>query len=113
MAVPKENPVVEHHSPPPTADIELTASRRLDSIDEPTDKAINSSRIDNEVAAYAGTTRVEIDDHTNKRLKRLVDRRVLSVMIITYFLQALDKGTISFVAIMGFNEDTGLVGQQV
>ena len=43
----------------------------------------------------------------------MIDRRVSSVMIVTYFMQALDKGTISFVAIMYFNEDNNLVGQQV
>lgn len=78
--------------------------QKLKSIDE---------RVDHEVAEYAGTTRIEIDAATNNRLKRMIDRRVLSVMIVTYFLQALDKGTISFVSIMGFNDDNNLVEQQV
>ena len=43
----------------------------------------------------------------------MVDKRVLSIMIFTYFLQALDKGTLSFTSIMGIKEDTHLVGQQV
>jgi hypothetical protein len=34
-------------------------------------------------------------------------------MIFTYFLQALDKGTMSFASIMGIKKDTHLVGQQV
>lgn len=33
-------------------------------------------------------------------------------MIFTYFLQALDKGTLSFAAIMGIKQDLHLVGQQ-
>jgi hypothetical protein len=33
-------------------------------------------------------------------------------MIFTYFLQALDKGTLSFASIMGIQKDTHLVGQQ-
>jgi MFS family permease len=33
-------------------------------------------------------------------------------MVFTYFLQALDKGTMSFTSIMGVKEDLGLVGQQ-
>lgn len=73
----------------------------------------NFERIDKEVARYAGTERVEIDPATDKRLKTMIDRRVLSVMIVTYFLQALDKGTISFVSIMKLPEDTGLQGQEV
>lgn len=97
------------------AQIELAeAGQHVDrnSLDMQKLKAIDE-RVDHEVAEYAGTTRIEIDATTNTRLKRMIDRRVLSVMIVTYFLQALDKGTISFVSIMGFNEDNHLVEQQV
>ncbi|CAI7595736.1 unnamed protein product [Penicillium glandicola] len=73
---------------------------------------ITNDRIDYEVAEYAGQARIEIDEKTNKRLKRMIDRRILPVMIITYFMQALDKGAISFVSIMNLPEDTHLVGQQ-
>lgn len=68
--------------------------------------------VDPEVAKYASQRAIPIDEATNKRLKRLIDRRILAVMVGKYFLQALDKGTISFVAIMGIREDTHLVGQQ-
>ena len=76
-------------------------------------QAADAGRVDPEVAKYAAQRAVHIDDETNKRLKGLIDKRVLLIMIGTYFLQALDKGTISFVAIMGLREDTNLVGQQV
>lgn len=49
-------------------------------------------RVDKEVAKYASETVVEISEAENKRLRRLIDKRVLSIMIFTYFLQALDKG---------------------
>ena len=42
----------------------------------------------------------------------MIDRRVLSVMVFTYFLQALDKGTLSFAVIMGIKDDLHLHGQQ-
>jgi MFS family permease len=42
----------------------------------------------------------------------MIDKRVLSIMIFTYFLQALDKGTLSFTVIMGIKTDLGLHGQQ-
>ena len=42
----------------------------------------------------------------------MIDKRVLSIMIFTYFLQALDKGTLSFAVIMGIKTDLHLVGQQ-
>ncbi|KAI1379717.1 major facilitator superfamily domain-containing protein [Hypoxylon crocopeplum] len=39
-------------------------------------------------------------------------RAVLLIMVITYSMQALDKGTISFVSIMKLPEDTNLNGQE-
>lgn len=51
--------------------------------------------VDSEVAKYASDAPVDIDELTNKRLKRLIDMRVLSVMVVTYLIQALDKGTMS------------------
>lgn len=69
--------------------------------------------IDAEVAKYTLSGHgVPISDAESKRLKRLIDRRVLPVMIFTYFLQALDKGTMSFASIMNIRQDTGLHGQQ-
>lgn len=77
------------------------------------EEKIDRSRIDDEVAKYASDKAIHIDEKTEKRLKRLIDKRVLTIMIFTYFLQALDKGTMSFASIMGIKEDTGLKGQQV
>lgn len=72
------------------------------------------TRVDKEIQAYAAHGQVEIDEETNKRLKKLIDRRVLVIMICTYFLQALDKGTMSFSAIMGIKKDANLEdGQKV
>ncbi|KIY73759.1 MFS general substrate transporter [Cylindrobasidium torrendii FP15055 ss-10] len=69
--------------------------------------------IDNEVANFFSSQGpVEIDEATNKRLRWMVHKRVLLVMVITYFAQALDKGTINFASIMGIVQDTHLVGQQ-
>jgi type III secretory pathway component EscR len=56
---------------------------------------VDYDRIDKDVAKYASTTQVVISAEENKRLKRMIDRRVLAIMIPTYFLQALDKGTMS------------------
>ena len=74
---------------------------------------MNYDRIDKEVAKYANEVAINISPAENSRLRRLVDKRVLSVMIFTYFLQALDRGTIGFASIMGIIHDTHLVGQQV
>ncbi|KAH8661979.1 major facilitator superfamily domain-containing protein [Xylariales sp. PMI_506] len=69
-------------------------------------------KIDKELAKYAGGAAIEISPEEDTRLRRMVDRRVLVVMITTYFLQAIDKGTLSFSSIMGLNKDNNLVGQQ-
>ena len=74
---------------------------------------MNYDRIDKEVAKYANAVAIDISPADNSRLRRLVNKRVLSVMTFTYFLQALDRGTIGFASIMGIIHDTHLVGQQV
>ncbi|CAE7205635.1 hypothetical protein CFE70_008688 [Pyrenophora teres f. teres 0-1] len=66
---------------------------------------VDYDRIDKEVAKYAGAQEVYISEEENKRLKRMIDRRVLPIMVITYFLQALDKGTMSATSIMGIRDD--------
>lgn len=58
------------------------------------------NKIDREVAQYASDTRIEISPEKNAELRRMIDRRVLVVMVGTYFLQAIDKGTLSFASIM-------------
>ncbi|KAG0651062.1 putative transporter [Hyphodiscus hymeniophilus] len=73
---------------------------------------MNYDRVDEEVAKYASNVAIYISSEENARLKAKVDKRVLSIMIFTYFLQALDKGTLSFASIMGIQKDTHLVGQQ-
>ncbi|KAL0949647.1 hypothetical protein HGRIS_009691 [Hohenbuehelia grisea] len=76
----------------------------------------NQHGIDAEVAQFFGETSgakpTIIDAETNKRLRWMVHKRVLTVMVITYFAQTLDKGTINFASIMGIREDTRLHGQQ-
>ncbi|OQE15678.1 hypothetical protein PENSTE_c027G09092 [Penicillium steckii] len=68
--------------------------------------------VDEELRRYVvAADSIEIDEATSKRLRRLIDKRVLIVMVGTYFLQSLDKNAISFAAIMGIQEDAHLVGQ--
>jgi hypothetical protein len=68
---------------------------------------VNYDRIDKEVAKYAdpNAEHIHISEEENLRLKKLIDKRVLPIMIVTYFLQALDKGTMSFSSIMGIRND--------
>ena len=57
---------------------------------------------------YAGNSAVYIDEATNKKLFWTVNKRVLVVMLGTYFCQSLDKGTLNFASIMGIQKDANL-----
>lgn len=71
-----------------------------------------SSQADEQTARYA-TEAVEIDAATNKRLFWKINKRILTVMLATYFCQSLDKGTLNFASIMGIKTDAHLKGQEV
>ncbi|KAL2432661.1 putative transporter [Exophiala dermatitidis] len=75
-------------------------------------EVIDYDRIDTDVARYASAAPIEISEAENKRLRRMIDMRVLAIMVPTYFLQALDKGTMSFASIMGIRKDLHLHSQQ-
>lgn len=77
---------------------------------EKLDIATNHAGIDNEVAKYA-LDKIDISPEENQRLLRKIDYRILPAMVITYMIQALDKGTMSFASIMGIREDANLHGQ--
>lgn len=53
-------------------------------------------KMDSEVAKYAAAEAVYISPEESTRLRKMIDKRVLVIMIFTYFLQAIDKGTLSF-----------------
>ncbi|KAF9452066.1 MFS general substrate transporter [Macrolepiota fuliginosa MF-IS2] len=81
------------------------------------DHAAMHRGIDAEVAEFLAqasfnTQEKVIDEATNQRLRWMIHKRILTVMVVTYFAQTLDKGTINFASIMGIREDTHLQGQQ-
>lgn len=78
-----------HHAKTDISELERVHSER-----EGLEKEhIDYDRVDQELAKYAHTSRVEISPEENQRLKKMIDKRILPVMVFTYFLQALDKGT--------------------
>lgn len=95
-----------------TDDINEAAAPAVDQMELVKDH-MNYDLVDKEVAQYANEVIVEIDDETNKRLKKLIDKRIMAVMIVTYLIQTLDKGTLSYASIMGIQTDLHLHGQQV
>lgn len=52
------------------------------------------------------------DEETRKKLLRKIDWTITPLLAGTYFLQFLDKNTLSYTSVMGMREDTGLKGQQ-
>lgn len=113
MADPKINtsPEVHYDTKRSDKDPEISLAQETEDIDMLKDH-MNYDRVDKEVAQYASEVAINISPEENSRLKKLVDRRVLAIMIFTYFLQALDKGTMSFASIMKIRADTHLHGQQ-
>jgi MFS family permease len=92
---------------------EISSPTHLEGDDDDVGKDhMNFDRIDKEVAKYASDVAIHISPEENRRLKRLVDKRIVVVMIFTYFIQALDKGTLSFASIMGIQKDAHLHGAQ-
>lgn len=59
--------------------------------DDPRKDLMDYERVDPEVAKYASDGTTIVSEEDNKRLKWLIDTRVLSIMIFTYFLQALGR----------------------
>jgi hypothetical protein len=98
---------------------ELEPKRSVDQIEDLEKPTQHSERVDKELAQYVSDVRITITPERSAELRRMIDKRVLVVMILTYFLQAIDKGTLSFASIMGLTADTGLenadgtVSQQV
>ena len=84
-------------------------------ISELSEKAARHAKSgDEETSRYAAAGQaVEVDAATNKQLFWKINRRVLVIMLVTYFCQSLDKGTLNFASIMGIQKDAHLKGQQV
>lgn len=86
----------------------IQSKRSIAEIEDLEKPPIHSERVDKELAQYVSDVRIHISPERNAELRKMVDKRVLVVMIATYFLQAIDKGTLSFASIMGLTKDTGM-----
>lgn len=56
--------------------------------------------------------RVVVTPEDNKRVLRKIDLGILPILLSIYFLQSLDKTALSYAAVFGLIEDTGLQGDQ-
>ncbi|KAJ7497483.1 MFS general substrate transporter [Mycena latifolia] len=59
-----------------------------------------------------GSVRHEITEEENAAVLRKIDRWVLPVVLMVYFLQQLDKSSLSYTSVFGIVAETGLVGTQ-
>lgn len=57
------------------------------------------------------TERIVVSEADNKRILRRIDLMVLPVMLGVYFLQQLDKSTLSYASVFGLVKDANLGGQ--
>ncbi|KAG8723715.1 hypothetical protein FRC09_002053 [Ceratobasidium sp. 395] len=64
--------------------------------------------------AILGTseTSVDITPEQDAAVLRKVDKRLIPVMLMVYFLQQLDKSSLSYASVFGIVSDTHLVGSQ-
>jgi hypothetical protein len=84
-------------------------NNRIEDI-EADEKGLRDNVNDSEAAKYLDHT-VIISPQENKRLKRMIDLRILPLLCLAYFAQAMDKGATSPISIMGWMEDVGMQGQ--
>ncbi|PYH84597.1 permease of the major facilitator superfamily [Aspergillus uvarum CBS 121591] len=54
----------------------------------------------------------DADSSEAKRVRRKIDMRIMPMIFVIYCLQLMDKNSLSFAAIMGIKEDTGLTATQ-
>ncbi|THU99589.1 MFS general substrate transporter [Dendrothele bispora CBS 962.96] len=60
----------------------------------------------------SGTEHHEITEEEDRRVLRKIDLWVMPVVLLVYFLQQLDKSSLSYTSVFGIVEATGLVGTQ-
>lgn len=95
----------------------MTPVLKKDSIDhieydeEAKGAAAHEHRVADTAAADYVDSTVVITDEENKGMRHRIHRRILPLMCLAYFLQAIDKGTLGTSSIMGWQEDVGAKGQ--
>ena len=55
--------------------------------------------------------RIVLSEADNKRILRKIDLTILPIMLGVYFLQQLDKSTLSYASVFGLVEDAHLKGE--
>lgn len=78
----------------------------------PVESAISSgSTLDDNYELYKSLRDVELDPIEAQKVLRIVDLRILSLLMVTYILQYLDKNSVNLASVYGLKADTNLKGQ--
>jgi len=97
MSKPDVNPAPQEIS---KADMETT-----ESIHKPTQTTRGK---DKAAELLAGSERITVSSEENKRVLRKIDLVILPILLSVYFLQSLDKTTLSYASVFGLIKDANL-----
>ncbi|TVY91877.1 putative transporter [Lachnellula willkommii] len=67
--------------------------------------------LDDNYGLYKSIRDVELDPNEAKKVLKKIDLRVLSILMVTYVLQYLDKNCVNIASVYGLKKDTHLKGQ--
>jgi hypothetical protein len=56
--------------------------------------------------------RITVSPEDNKRILKKIDLTLLPIMLVVYFLQQLDKSSLSYASVFGIIQDANLKGQE-
>ncbi|KAG4033012.1 hypothetical protein MFRU_005g00360 [Monilinia fructicola] len=73
--------------------------------------SVSGSRDDN-YELYKSILDEDVEPAEARNVLRKVDARILSLMMVTYVLQYLDKNSINLASVLGLKKDLNLVGQE-
>ncbi|KAF2756557.1 MFS general substrate transporter [Pseudovirgaria hyperparasitica] len=74
--------------------------------------AARPQHVDKAAALLATEERIYVSPEDNKRVLRKIDLALLPLLLTIYFLQSLDKTSLSYASVFGLLDDANLVGDQ-
>lgn len=77
----------------------------------PVESNTSTGALDDNYEVYKNARGTEIDPLEAKEVLRKIDRRILSILMVTYILQYLDKNCVNIASVYGLKKDTHLEGQ--
>jgi hypothetical protein len=85
----------------------------IETVEDPSKAALQNVQGKDRAAELLNnaTERVVVSEADNKRILRKIDLMVLPIMLFVYFLQQLDKSTLSYASVFGLVNDAHLGGQ--